>query len=277
MYFQRASIDLHDFLKDNIHSENKFVICNEKINFFLEEKFLLMKNITQGVIDIHKKNFVHRDLSTSNILIFFNQTNKKITPKINDFEYLIKVKDKEEYDYSHHETLFIAFELKQDISFSTRFSCDIFALGTIFFLITCPSYTSYTKFDESDFIKVKENLKNISEEYMELILSCWNTDRKYRPQAEEIIFFLEILISLQNKEGNNYSKARYKLGVCFYKGEIVPLNYSKAFECFEEVKDEVKEAKKLLGLMYLQGFSVSKNYEKAKELFNELISNGDHI
>jgi TPR repeat protein len=55
--------------------------------------------------------------------------------------------------------------------------------------------------------------------------------------------------------------------ICFYGGDGVPQDYSKAVKCFEKVLEENNWGAAMLGTCYLKGLGTEKNVEKARNLF----------
>ncbi len=62
-----------------------------------------------------------------------------------------------------------------------------------------------------------------------------------------------------------YTKAKKLMGKMYYYGKGIEQNYKKAFECFEDVKDEEKTAQYYIGKMYLKGYGVKKNKKLGKK------------
>ncbi|MGN0453011.1 MAG: tetratricopeptide repeat protein [Ruminococcus sp.] len=66
----------------------------------------------------------------------------------------------------------------------------------------------------------------------------------------------------------------YNKGYCYYTGEGGhPLNYQKAFECFQQASDlGCTDAMNYLGLMYQDGLGARKNPREAINWFNKAIA-----
>ena len=83
------------------------------------------------------------------------------------------------------------------------------------------------------------------------------------------------LLCLMKAAEKGHSKAQFKLGIVYHKGQGVKQNYSKAREWFEKAaKQEHARAQCNLGVMYAEGQGVKQNYSKAREWFEKAAKHG---
>ena len=66
-------------------------------------------------------------------------------------------------------------------------------------------------------------------------------------------------------DSNFYSKALELLGEMYYYGHRVNQDYTKAYECFNEIQHEEKVAQYYLGIMYYNGDGIEKDVNKGMD------------
>jgi TPR repeat protein len=70
-------------------------------------------------------------------------------------------------------------------------------------------------------------------------------------------------------------EAQFKLGVMYWHGQFVDLNYSKSFHWYKKAADQgLKEAQFNLGNMYFKGLIVDQNWFKAFHLYKKAAEQG---
>lgn len=62
---------------------------------------------------------------------------------------------------------------------------------------------------------------------------------------------------------NGYQSATYNLGLCYFQGQGVGVDYGKAFELFKQIANTDNYAQTMIGVCYLYGYGVEKNYNEA--------------
>ena len=202
--------------------------------------------LCKGLIDIHKNNLIHRDLTPDNI--FINENNKI---KIGDFGITKILTDNNKYTKSIIEKIhYIAPEIELGEKYNNK--VDIYSLGCIIYeLFTLNEYYIDKKIHEKE---CKINLEVYNSQWQELIESLTKKDYHKRPDVEEIFSLVSkeeqrTLFTYKESlffDGRQKIKDRYyneikALIECFWCHKIVktPLNCIKCNhifcrDCFEE-------------------------------------------
>jgi len=83
-------------------------------------------------------------------------------------------------------------------------------------------------------------------------------------------------VALYERAADQSRWARYKLGVVYAEGKLVPLDYTKARYWSERsAADHNPEAQNNLGVLYERGLGVKVDYAKARGLYLEAVRGGD--
>jgi len=81
---------------------------------------------------------------------------------------------------------------------------------------------------------------------------------------------------LRKASEQGHLNAQYKLGVCYYYGEGVPVDYAKAVKWYQKAAEQGHaRAQCELGYCYQNGNGVPKDYKKAEELYKKAAEQGD--
>ena len=117
--------------------------------------------------------------------------------------------------------------------------------------------------------------EQIEAEYiMDLLLSPEKYRKRLKMTAQDR---QELIKRVEKAIAMGYVGAQYTLAQVYYKGEVVPQNFKKAFAMFEEiVKDPDFHVRALyfLGRMFFRGEGVRRNYKEAFKIFKERADKG---
>ncbi|GBB85040.1 hypothetical protein RclHR1_11600005 [Rhizophagus clarus] len=170
--------DLRNYLRKNF------------VNITWMEKLMILQNITEGLHAIHKKNFIHRDFHSCNILLKYEGSRNLW--KIGDFGLSQHTDDTTLLDDGIYGILpYIAPEIFRRTIFSK--ASDIYSMGMIMWELT----TGRIPFDEvyHDHNLVIEVIlgkrPKVTEDtpifFSNLMESCWNSNPLKRPPISEIL------------------------------------------------------------------------------------------
>jgi len=158
--------------------------------FSWDKRYQMAQDITRGLILMHSKGILHRDLKSLNILL-----DQNMIAKVSDFG-LSKIKTKSQTTSSSlQKNVFGSLLWKAPETFSIRNQytdkADIYSLGIIFWEIaTCQ--VPYDGFDAEtikDSVKSGERLGFPSTcpiEFIQLIEQCWSQNPKDRPNSADV-------------------------------------------------------------------------------------------
>ncbi|GBC04169.1 hypothetical protein RclHR1_05550006 [Rhizophagus clarus] len=206
--------DLHKYLQKNF----------TKITWN-KQKPLILWQISEGLENIHKKKFMHRDFHSGNIL--FDSHNdrylKNYQWKIGDLGLSQAANNKSSNNEIYGVIPYIAPEIFKGSKFTKE--ADIYSLGMIMWELTtgCKPFAN-VKHDIHLVYKILDGVRpKITEDtpecYANLMKSCWDLDPKKRPSIKEI---------------------RLTFGVWAFRGKNV-LEFYKA----EDKRMELIESKKI--------------------------------
>ncbi|RHZ86175.1 hypothetical protein Glove_54g23 [Diversispora epigaea] len=198
------------------YSLHKFIIIS-RINRFWNlnwKKYLL--NMTTGLRNLHKKNFIHRDLHSGNILIISDGgasiTDLGLCSLEND--QILKSDNKSNNIYG--SIPYIPPEVLQGNAFTKK--GDIYSFGGILYEMATRTQPFYDRAHDTRLIidicngvrpKIPDFMNWIPQDYSDLIYKCWSGDPSERPTAKELY---DVILNFYWKavELDMYFKIDYK-------------------------------------------------------------------
>jgi serine/threonine protein kinase len=201
----------------------------QKINSSTLHK--LVNDIASGMDYLSKKNIIHNDLASRNVLLSSNTYNfNNSTAKISDFGLSTKLNDidsKLGYTIDNSNTQRPILWLAPEILYNNIFSekSDVWSFGILLYEIEIfGEYPFYKNLDGIDFIITPDNIKTFKKmlvtddlrhtsngtlpKYIETIMKrCWNLKVEDRPTFKEI---LEKLKLDKKKNNSKKKKTNYK-------------------------------------------------------------------
>ena len=178
---------------------------NEKINPNIIYKFII--DICKGLKEIHTKNVIHRDIKPENLLI---TENNKI--KICDFGISALLDHNNKYTNTTIGTYnYCAPEIFDNKPYNN--AIDIWSLGCVIYEL-CTKKLCFegflglkliNKIITCDFTPLNQELNNYYQ-LNDLIKLLLNKDYKKRPNADDIIDYLQKKFNIQNEDINNLNK-----------------------------------------------------------------------
>ncbi|KAL9655810.1 hypothetical protein ABK040_000874 [Willaertia magna] len=197
-------------------------IKKNKGNISLELKLRLLMDVCKGMIYLHFREIIHRDLKLENILLDGNYC-----AKIADFGISRNLSTENTMTGNLGTLQYIAPEILKQVRYSEK--CDVYSFAIIMYelLFECKAYEKdldtnifsiglkvlqglrpFIPFDENNLEQVKESLPStmsfiekeeidkisfIVQQYILLMKKCWNEDQDLRPSFNEILQQLELL------------------------------------------------------------------------------------
>ncbi|KAK8839804.1 hypothetical protein M9Y10_031512 [Tritrichomonas musculus] len=168
------------------------------------EKLIIAYGIACSMNYLHEEKIVHRNLNPDNILIDSNYY-----PYISDFHFAKKVNENLNYDVQETTAAFMAPEFIYDYKGNQdSFSLDVYSYGIIIFMLVNEK-DPFTGFPPQKIMNdAKEGVRpefndNVSDEWKDLIVSCWDEDPDKRPSFNEIRNLLESERFVNDSNGSN--------------------------------------------------------------------------
>lgn len=155
----------------------------------LKGRFMMAKQIVEGVCFIHANEFVHRDLATKNIFVGASQAQDEKEIKIGDFGIAVFCKkgEKVQVDAEGNKTYRAPEAEKGPIDAKA----DVYSLGVILFMLLHPTATGTERKNSLDKLKRKEfpdAWENESYRPLKSLLSDMLSENPDdRPSAEEVL------------------------------------------------------------------------------------------
>ncbi|KAF9102468.1 hypothetical protein BGX27_010983 [Mortierella sp. AM989] len=227
-----------------------------------ESKKRIIAEVALGLAYLHSQDIIHRDIKGGNILLT-------------------------KYD----EVKLCDFGLAKIIASATCATCPSTNMpkGTPRFtapelLSAKPKYSA-----KSDIFALGVVMQDLMDgdaplDYTAIMTRCLNKDPEERPTLTEIVDAFHAVPQVQNMaaEGDQdeadqepLAREQYELGVKFYHGDGVDVNYAEAAERFRKAASMgYSKAQHVLGRMYQNGDSILRDYTKAKEWLQKAVDQG---
>ena len=180
--------DIDGIMKDYIQTNGQ---NNKKINPTIRSKIIF--GIATIMKSLHKNGFLHRNLTTSHILL-----DEDFEPKISFSYFSLFFKEKENQLRLFKGSLyFMAPELMTNINYG--YPVDVYSYSIILYRMFSNSLKFSEGFALNRFAFLKNILnskrlkrpQNIPDNFWELIQKCWNDDPDERPTFSEITEILK--------------------------------------------------------------------------------------
>lgn len=160
--------------------------------------------IVQGLMFLHSKKIIHRDMKSDNILI-----DDDLHAKITDFG-ISKIFNEVDSNQQHTKQIGTSCYMSPEVTMGKTYNekCDIFSLGIIMYEVLTENTNPYgasimnVEYQVSQDANFRPKLPqslNIDESisvYIELMQQCWKHSPSERPSTDEIITSLERCYSL---------------------------------------------------------------------------------
>ncbi|CAB5363440.1 unnamed protein product [Rhizophagus irregularis] len=194
----------------NIGNLNSYNNINRNWNW--EEKLLILKDIIKGLMKIHKNEMAHRDFHIGNILLSFATDNIISGTGNSDFYLYISdmglCGDVSNIDETNTYGVmpYVAPEVLKGKPYTQ--AADIYSFGMImYFVATGRQPFSNCAHDHYLVLDIcREGIRpEISESeapkcYIDLMKRCWDSNLDNRPNAAEVVKFIELFNSDENEE-----------------------------------------------------------------------------
>ena len=255
---------LMDFIKNKFKNQ-------EYHNFEWKNRYKISADICKGIEDLHKKNIIHRDIKSENILIFNNYNTK-----ICDLAFAKNINN----NNSDEDEIRGSLQWKSPESFNNEFTfkSDIYSFGIILWEILTGEIP-YINIDLENIQSlilnndIRPEIKVDSPSiFISIIKKCWNKDPSNRP---DLNFLYKLLINLKIFEEGN-SKGSYNIGVIYYLGEGFDKNIYESFNWFLKSAEQGNiNAQLNIGIMYFLGIGIEKNISKSFNWFFKSAEQGN--
>lgn len=253
------------------------------------QKLILAYDLTLGLNFLHRKNIVHANFKSQNILIF--SESNKLSPKITGFGLsFCTTASVASLKKISSAWIYAAPEIKTGRPDFT-FAVDIYSFGTILWEIAS-GRSSFAGLSEKELMSKlvrgeRESLETIPSFYAEIIRGCWQTDPLKRPNLQTISRQLEIKIAAHQAvvlvvdQPMLASKLESKTTVQFDESQGLTeeknKNYPSARKWHEQAisKGSIR-SKTNLAVLLLRGQGGPRDKSRAAVLLNEAANVG-HI
>eukprot|EP01036_Dinobryon_divergens_P024042 gene24042-32456_t len=215
------------------------------------DKIMLARDIANGLMYIHEKKLIHRDIKTENILI-----SEKMHAYICDFSFICHRRSSSKSQYTYGTDEFMSPEIALATDYDT--ASDIFSFGIVICEIITgipPSKTFMCRQPRNTFSLDEEEVgRNVTLDCPEgleaLAYQCCDVDPKKRPTASMCVEELELIaIEWRIDEHENKSRARALSFSGGSPGKAAATNSAErsneAFQTSQMLHEEQKEISQL--------------------------------
>jgi serine/threonine protein kinase len=176
------------------------MLRNTDINLKIKAKCLILLDVARGMRYLHKHKIIHKDLSSENILLHFE--NEKLTARVNEYitpQVFGSSTHQEVNLTSSIDNVFnrtgISEKLKEEMK------GDVYSFGNLCWEV----FNRHTSERSTSFVAFKQGRPDMSkmdmntpDEILSLMHKCWDSDYLKRPLFDEIVIALEPLINRLN-------------------------------------------------------------------------------
>jgi len=183
----------------------KFRETKTESSFTWEQRYQIASDITRGLLLMHSKGVVHRDMTSMNILL-----DENLRAKISDFG-LSKIKTRNQTILGVTNNVCGSFIWKAPETYDKKNlyteKADIYSIGIIFWEIATCQFPFEGMEPQQIMFHVFQGLRLeipscCPKEYKELIEQCWDHDLAKRPKAQIIYEKLSSVIKSQEYESD---------------------------------------------------------------------------
>ncbi|XP_073230384.1 uncharacterized protein [Porites lutea] len=164
-----------------------------EINFDVNERVRIARDIANGMLHLSNKKCIHRDLAARNVLL-----DEKFVAMVSDFGLSRDVYESGAYENTTGGVLpvrWMALESLVDYTYSTK--TDVWSFGVTLWEIEsrgAKPYPGLAGMELVDFLKSGRRLKppdSCPNNILEMMMACWHPDPSQRPSFSEIVASLD--------------------------------------------------------------------------------------
>jgi serine/threonine protein kinase len=179
------------------YEEGNLLQLMHKYNLNSDQKYLLLRDLLEGIEFLHKNNIIHRDLKPQNILIV--KRSEYFVPKITDFGISKKldVQKGSEYSNSLAGAGTLAYAAPEQLAGKAiRKNCDLWAFGVIAYQLlsgqlpfTCGTFGTTSEAGRQEMLRQINMgispalLDQISQPWQKIIRQCLEIDPEFRMKS----------------------------------------------------------------------------------------------
>lgn len=179
-----------------------FTYLHKRKNLFItwEQKLIILKEITKGMLYLHSNSFIHRDLKSLNVLLY-NEVNKdsdKLVIKITDFGLTREFKDGDFMTGQLGTCHWMAPEVLSSSAYSTK--ADVYSFGIVMFEVITRETPYKGKSHEEIRTQILHNglrpdldlvPPQCPQTLKSLMKLCWDGSCEKRPGFNDVLDILE--------------------------------------------------------------------------------------
>jgi serine/threonine protein kinase len=208
------------------YEEGNLLQLMHKHSLNADQKFLLLKDLLEGIEFLHNNNIIHRDLKPQNVLIV--KRGDYFVPKITDFGISKKLNSQSSSEYSNSlaGAGTLAYASPEQLAGKTiRKNCDLWAFGVIAYQVllgqlpfTCGTYGTTSEAGRQEMLRqinqgiTPELLSQISNPWQNIISQCLEiSPEKRMKSASDCMEILEGKSRRKNTVQEKQSKNSFSM------------------------------------------------------------------